>query len=456
MSADGGRKQKYMHDFFNYAGLARSVWLYCVPQSHVKDIKVRTDVEGRDGVVKYDVVVEGEAAAAAPAEMEVRVVIRSETGDVVGQATGSSSTVRISEVQLWQPRAAYLYTLEATLVSTSTKERIDYYTLPFGVRTVKVQGSQFLINDKPFYFTGYGKHEDTPVRGKGHDPAYMVHDFELMKWTGANSFRTAHYPYSEEVMEFADRYGIVVIDETAAVGLNLGIAGGLFGGQAPATFSEETMNDKTRKAHEQAVRELIARDKNYACVVMWSIANEPASHEEGAREYFAPLVKLARELDETRPVCFTNFVLATVEKDRISDLFDVLCLNRYYGWYEHTGDLETAEVELERDLRSWQDKYRKPMVMAEYGADTLAGMHVSHASPWSEEFQVDMLEMYHRVFDRIECIVGEQVWTFADFQTTSMVFRVDGNKKGIFTRDRRPKMAARVLKKRWLEDRKGW
>jgi beta-glucuronidase len=141
-----------------------------------------------------------------------------------------------------------------------------------------VSGTKFLINDKPFYFTGFGKHEDTAVRGKGHDPAYMVHDFQLMNWMGANSFRTSHYPYAEEVMEFADRNGIVVIDETAAVGLNLGLS--VSGGPIIPTFTPDAINNNTREAHKQAIRELIARDKNHASVVMWSIANEPASEQD--------------------------------------------------------------------------------------------------------------------------------------------------------------------------------
>ena len=66
----------------------------------------------------------------------------------------------------------------------------------------------------------------SPVRGKGHDDAFLVHDFELLEWIGANSFRTSHYPYAEEVLDYADRHGIVVIDETAAVGLNMGLGGG--------------------------------------------------------------------------------------------------------------------------------------------------------------------------------------------------------------------------------------
>lgn len=93
------------------------------------------------------------------------------------------------------------------------------------------------------------------------------------------------------------------------------------------------------------------------------------------------------------------------------------------------------------------------MVMTEYGADTLAGLHSQLNLPWSEEYQIQFYEMYHRVHDRIESMVGEQVWNFADFQTAMQITRVDGNKKGIFTRDRKPKGSAHVLKKRWTEIR---
>ena len=91
----------------------------------------------------------------------------------------------------------------------------------------------------------------------------------------------------------------------------------------------------------------------------------------------------------------------------------------------------------------------KPIIMTEYGADTQPGLHSLTREPWSEEYQVAFLDMYHRVFDRIDAVVGEQVWNFADFATRSGIFRVDGNKKGVFTRDRRPKAAAHALRRRW-------
>ncbi|MFJ4820831.1 beta-glucuronidase [Streptomyces sp. NPDC088801] len=439
VAQDGRRTQTYHHDFFNYAGLARSVLLYSVPSVHIEDITVVTGLDATTGTVAYEV--ETSAAAA------VRVRVLDAAGAEVAAADGASGTVRIDDVTPWRPGAAYLYDLVAEIVDGHTV--LDTYTQPFGVRTVEVRGTRFLINGEPFYFTGFGKHEDIPVRGKGHDDAYLVHDFQLMRWTGANSFRTTHYPYAEEVLELADRQGIVVIDETAAVGINLAVEGGLGGRQHPPTYSPDTCNDDTRAAHAQAIRELVARDKNHPSVVMWCIANEPSTHEEGAREYFEPLVELTRELDPTRPVSHTASLLTTFKNDLIADLFDVLCLNRYYGWYIAIGDLATAETYMEADLRGWCEKYTKPILITEYGADTLPGLHSVWDQPWTEEYQAAYLEANHRAFDRCAAVVGEQVWNFADFQTSNGIHRVDGNRKGVFTRDRRPKAAAHALKGRW-------
>ena len=58
------------------------------------------------------------------------------------------------------------------------------------------------------------------IRGKGLDYALLMKDVNLMMWLGVNGFRTSHYPYAEELMDLCDKFGIVVIDELPAVGLN--------------------------------------------------------------------------------------------------------------------------------------------------------------------------------------------------------------------------------------------
>jgi beta-glucuronidase len=439
-----GKRQRYWHDFFNYAGIHRTVWLYSTDPAHITDITITTDLDGENGVIGYV------AEAERTDDVETKVILRDAEGTEVATDTGPSGTLNVPNAHKWAPGDGYLYDLEIQLVRGDTV--VDSYHQNVGVRTVKVDGIRFLINGEPFYFTGFGKHEDLPVIGKGHNDAYLLHDFELLKWIGANSFRTSHYPYSEDVLDYADRRGIVIIDETAAVGLNMGLGGGIFGTQGYQTFSQETANDATREVHAQAIRELIARDKNHPSVVLWSIANEPESDTEGAEKYFQPLFDVAREADPTRPVGFVNVMLAPHGKCRVSQFGDVLMLNRYYGWYVNTGDLAAAELAWEDELKAWASE-GKPIIITEYGADTYPGLHsLVAASPWTEEYQVEYLDMNHRVFDRIDAVVGEQVWNFADFTTTSGIMRVGGNKKGVFTRDRQPKAAAYALRRRWRKN----
>ena len=439
-----GQRQRYWHDFFNYAGIHRSVWLYATDPVHLIDVTVVTDLNGDSGVVDY--ITEADAEDG----VETRVVLRDADGSEVATHDGASGRLIVPNVRKWAPGDGYLYDLEIQLVRDGVV--VDSYHQSVGVRTVTVDGIKFLINGEPFSFTGFGKHEDIPVIGKGHSDAFLLHDFELLKWIGANSFRTSHYPYSEEVLDYADRQGIVLIDETAAVGLNMGLGGGIFGGQGYKTFSPETANDATQEVHAQAIRELINRDKNHPSVVLWSIANEPESETEEAENYFRPLFEVARQADPTRPVGFVNVMLAPHGKCRVSQFGDVLMLNRYYGWYVQTGDLEAAELAWEEELTAWAGE-GKPIIITEYGADTYPGLHsVVAGNPWSEEYQIEYLDMNHRVFDRIDAVVGEHVWNFADFTTTSGIMRVGGNKKGAFTRDRQPKAAAHALRRRWRKD----
>ena len=127
---------------------------------------------------------------------------------------------------------------------------------------------------------------------------------------------------------------------------------------------------------------------------------------------------------------------------------DVICLNRYYGWYVYGGDLKAAEQALAIELDYWK-QFNKPLMFTEYGADTIAGLHSATPTMFTEEYQVDFYKAVHNVTDRYDFFIGEQVWNFADFATIQGIMRVEGNKKGIFTRDRRPKLAAHYFHRRW-------
>ncbi|EOT4863622.1 TPA: beta-glucuronidase [Streptococcus pyogenes] len=438
---DGSMKKvvKENFDFFNYAGIHRPVKLVARPKTHISDITITSDLS--DDLKTADLSIAVETSAAVDA---IQVTILDEERQVVGQT--NDGHVKLDCVHLWEVLDAYLYT--ARIEISVDGQIVDTYEEPFGVRSVHVADGQFFVNHKPVYFKGFGKHEDTFINGRGLNEAANLMDMNLLKEIGANSFRTSHYPYSEEMMRLADRMGILVIDEIPAVGLFQNFTASL--DLTPKDMGTWTVME-TKKVHEQAIQELVKRDKNHPSVVMWVVANEPASHEAGAHDYFEPLVALYKELDpQKRPVTLVNILMATPDRDEVMDLVDVICLNRYYAWYVDHGDLAKGEAGLRKELLEWQSKFPdKPILMTEYGADTLPGLHSMWDIPYTEEFQCDFYAMTHGVFDEIPNLVGEQVWNFADFETNLMIFRVQGNHKGLFSRNRQPKQVVREFKKRW-------
>ena len=79
----------------------------------------------------------------------------------------------------------------------------------------------------------------------------------------------------------------------------------------------------------------------------------------------------------------------------------------------------------------------------------MSGLHDTTSVMYTEEYQVEYYEMNNKVFDEFDFVVGEQAWNFADFATSQSLLRVQGNKKGLFTRDRKPKMVAHYFRNRW-------
>jgi beta-glucuronidase len=224
--------------------------------------------------------------------------------------------------------------------------------------------------------------------------------------------------------------------------------GNVIGANIDRVYGPDYVSDATQRAHAQHIRELVARDKNHPSVVLWSIANEPESHTPEAVEYFTPLFELTRELDPTRPVGFVNVQFSPAGQCLLGALSDVIMINRYFGWYTQSGDLDAARDALHAELAEWE-KTGKPILVTEFGADTITGLHTLSGAMWSEEFQTELVEMYTEVFDAHDGVQGEHLWNFADFQTSLAIVRADGNRKGAFTRDRRPKAVAHQLRKRW-------
>ncbi|PBC27457.1 Beta-glucuronidase [Apis cerana cerana] len=348
---------------------------------------------------------------------------------------GFSGTLKVPFPNLWWPRGmnsnpGYLYTLKVTL-SVVNGSKVDVYRLPIGIRTLTWTNTSLLLNDKPVYMRGFGKHEDSILRGRGLDLVTVARDHELLQWIGANAYRTSHYPYSDEVLDLADRLGFLIIDECPSV-------------------DTENFSPMLLSRHKDSLSELIRRDKNRPSVIMWSIANEPRTQLPEAGEYFKQVAHHTKALDPTRPI--TIAMARTVQEDKAGEYLDIISFNRYNAWYHNPGRLDSITNRVIAEAEAWHRKYNKPVLMTEYGADTMPGLHELPEYIWSEEYQINVLSKHFKAFDQLRnegFFIGEFIWNFADFRTAQTYIRVGGNKKGIFTRDRQPKMAAYHLRKRY-------
>jgi beta-glucuronidase len=295
---------------------------------------------------------------------------------------------------------------------------------------VAVEGDRLLLNGEPVQLRGFGRHEDFPVLGRGTAPSVAARDLWLMAELGANSFRTAHYPCDEETLDMADQLGMLVIAETPSVALY---------------FADDDLPRRQRLARD-FITELIARDRNRACVIAWSVANEPRMHYPGAAAALGELCETARALDGTRPVGYAT----DLPESPGLEAADIIFLNAYPGWYRLPAELEAAAAELGGTLDMLHAAHGKPVLITEFGADAIAGSHADPPSLWTEEYQTELIERLIGVASKRPFVTGVHIWAFADFATAQATHRPHStNYKGVFTRDRRPKLAAHRLKNLW-------
>ncbi|WP_029416687.1 glycoside hydrolase family 2 [Brevundimonas bacteroides] len=422
--AEGRLRDEYRpavrFDFFPYGGLNRPVWLTATPVGGIEAVKLRASADGRLT-----------ATVEAPAGSHIRISV---AGQEAEGFAGEPVILRVPDVRPWSPADPALYDVAVERLDALgvVADRVELRT---GFRDVEVCGHELLLNGQPVTLKGFGKHEDGPIRGRGLDLPQLVKDFGLLDWIGANSVRTSHYPYSEAFLDFADARGVLVIDEVFSVNLDF-----------------RRVTDATLVQHQAAVRALIDRDGHRPSVIAWSLANEPGylnepEYRSRSGPYWKVLFEDARALDPTRPLTHANVGYAGLD-DPAFDQADVVSINRYFGWYQAPGQIERAVELLRADLDA-VTRHGKPVFVAEFGADALAGQHSTSPQLFTEEYQADLITAFWAELERHPACIGGHVWNFADFRTAQHFRRVVLNLKGVFTRDRQPKRAAFVLRDLW-------
>lgn len=169
---------------------------------------------------------------------------------------------------------------------------------------------------------------------------------------------------------------------------------------------------------------MIHRDRNHPSVVMWSIANEPNSHYGGSTAYFREITEFTRSIDTSHPI--TAAIHVNEVEDNLGQFCDIISFNDYNAWYINTGRLDMITNRVVAKAERWHAMHNKPVLMSEYGADTLEGLHILPSFVWTEEFQIELFSRHFEAFDRLRStgyFIGEFVWNFQDFKTGQCKFR---------------------------------
>ncbi|RPJ59813.1 MAG: DUF4982 domain-containing protein [Acidobacteria bacterium] len=290
-------------------GIYRNVWLVKTSPVHVGQwgtYVTTPEVTPPAATVKIQVKVANEAATGAVVSVKNEIYeldangrrgrqVASSSTDAVsiaGPATGNAeATLAVKNPRLWSVEKPQRY-LAVTSISEKGK-LLDVYETPFGIRKIRFNPDKgFFLNDQPVELYGFCNHHDLGALGAAINTRALERQIEILKEMGGNAIRTSHNPPAPELLDLADRMGILIMDEA-------------FDAWA-ASKQRRSQADYARifpDWHEKDWRAQVRRDRNHPSVILWSSGNEvreqgsPEGHKISAR-----LTAIAHEEDPTRPV----------------------------------------------------------------------------------------------------------------------------------------------------------
>jgi beta-glucuronidase len=372
-------------DWWNYGGLTRDVFLVDVPRTFIRDYSVelaKGDRRRLSGWVQLD-------GPQAVQEVVVRIKETATTIKVQTDARGFARIGADADVELWSPEHPKRYTVEIAAQTDRVEDRV-------GFRSLETRGADILLNGKSVFLRGISVHEQAPMR---EGRAFSREDARvLLGWVkdlGANFVRLAHYPHNEHIVRLADEMGLMVWAEI------------------PVYWTIQWENPSTLENAKNQLTEMIARDKNRASVIVWSVGNE--TPESAARlRFMSELVGVVRDRDPSR------LLSAALERrevdprtqaidDPLGALLDVVGCNEYLGWYDGLPDKPSGVT--------WTTAYDKPLIISEFGADALEGLHGDPLTRWTEEYQASVYAHQVEMLERIPFLRGVTPWILSDFRS---------------------------------------
>ncbi len=268
-------------DMWRISGIERNVFLTAKSPTHISDfwVKAGLDDNYKDGMLAATIDVKNPKANYS---IELSIFDKNKN-KVFTQTTPLSTKVQMDGKVVapaqWSAEQPNLYT--AILSIKNEKGQVVEATgTKIGFRRSEIKGKDFLINGKRVVVKGVNRHEHDPDLGKVMTRDMMIKDIVLMKQFNINTCRSSHYPNDPLWLALCDEYGLYVVDEANIEAHGLGAEMQ----SMPADKSRHTAYDPQWKpAHHDRTQRLIERDKNHACVVVWSLGNEcgngPVFHE---------------------------------------------------------------------------------------------------------------------------------------------------------------------------------
>ncbi len=273
-------------DMWFFSGIYRSVTLYALPKTCIRDYYVRTEFDEtlRVSTVRLALSLKGYSNGRAHAKV---TAVLPALGMEIAEAeiafdneAEMELAMEIISPLLWSHESPNLYDC---LLSLEAGGETTYYAFRFGFRKIETRGNVLYLNNRPLKIHGVNRHDYDPDTGWTLTDEQYRQDVAIMKRHNINAIRTSHYPNDERLYDVCDEMGILVMDENDLE--SHGVRNFL-----PASDPNWTA------ACVDRMRRMVLRDRNRACVVFWSLGNEA-----GAGTNFTAMRKAAEALDDTRP-----------------------------------------------------------------------------------------------------------------------------------------------------------
>lgn len=344
-------------DFWRFSGIFREVYLYTVPELHIYDMFVKTNLKDTFEEAELEVILSFRKKAKGTFTIRLldeEAVQVSDYGKAILAECGAGIikevklSVIIENPKLWSAEQPKLYQMEIA-VFNENKDVVEIVCQPVGFRRFELKNGLMLLNGKRIVLRGVNRHEFNCRNGRAVTKEDMLQDIKTMKRNNINAVRTSHYPNQSYFYELCDEYGIYVIDET-----NLETHGTW---QKPGWADENTLpgdKEEWRSAVLDRANSLFQRDKNHPSVIIWSCGNESF----GGKNIFE-MSELLRKNDTTRLVHYEG-----IHNDRR---------------YNATSDMESQMYTPARDIEKFlAENPEKPFICCEYThamANSCGAMH---------------------------------------------------------------------------------